>query len=224
MRIAVVIPAHNEAAYIGSCLERIEVAVELARSHGHDSSVYVVCDACDDATESLVSLAGYIPLVIADRNVGKARAHGSERAIRDGAAWLAFTDAETEVSDAWLINQLNLRSDVVCGTVQVNDWGIYGSLMKRHFAATYFDVDGHRHIHGANLGISAEAYQSVGGFPSVENSEDVHIVRAMEARGFRVAWSNLPRVVTSARVEFRATAGFGATLATIAALQQPQGT
>ena len=75
--------------------------------------------------------------------------------------------------------------------------------------------------------MSAAAYRSVGGFASLPNSEDVAIVGALEAsvpasRGARSRASS-----TSARPVFRATAGFGATLASVAAaagmLPRPRG-
>ena len=88
--------------------------------------------------------------------------------------------------------------------------------MQTHFATTYFDVDGHRHIHGANLGVSADAYRKAGGFSALASSEDVALVRALEESGARIAWSAAPRVSTSARQQFRAPDGFGATLLRVA--------
>jgi hypothetical protein len=133
-----------------------------------------------------------------------------------GADWLAFTDADSTVDASWIVAQLALDADVVCGTVAVDDWGGYGDAMRAHFEQTYHDHDGHRHIHGTNLGMTAAAYRSVGGFDALANSEDVAIVAALEAAGARIAWSASPRVVTSARVDYRATAGFGFTLHRVA--------
>jgi hypothetical protein len=84
--------------------------------------------------------------------------------------------------------------------------------MRQHCARTYEDRDGHRHIHGANLGVSAEAYVRAGGFAPLRSSEDVALVEALIAHGARVVWTAAPRVVTSARRDFRAPDGFGATL------------
>jgi hypothetical protein len=60
--------------------------------------------------------------------------------------------------------------------------------------------------------VSAEAYVRVGGFAPVEHNEDVALVEALIANGASIAWSAAPRVVTSARTDFRALKGFGATL------------
>ena len=62
MHIGVVIPAHNEALLITRCLGSVNVAVEQAQRRGHQASVYVVCDACDDDTGSMVLAAGHVPI------------------------------------------------------------------------------------------------------------------------------------------------------------------
>lgn len=215
--IGVVIPAHNEERLIADCVASVARAARAPELAGAPVHIVVVCDACTDRTAEIVTSLGHTALTCDARNVGLARALGADAAMARGAQWLAFTDADTVVCAQWLASQLALRSDVVCGTVGVEDWDVYGDAMRLHFERTYRDEDGHRHIHGANLGICAAAYRRVGGFASLENSEDVAIVGALEASGARIAWSAAPRVVTSARTTFRATAGFGATLASVAA-------
>ncbi len=215
--IGVVVPAHNEERLIEGCLASLVAATKAPSIAHRPVHIVVVCDACTDRTAEIVESLGHVALTCDARNVGLARALGAEAVLARGAEWLAFTDADTVVCKEWLSAQLALQSDVVCGTVGVDDWDVYGEAMRLHFERTYHDRDGHRHIHGANLGISADAYRSVGGFASLPNSEDVAIVDALEAAGARIAWSAKPRVVTSARPVFRATAGFGATLASVAA-------
>ena len=217
-RVAVIVPAHDEEELIAACLESIEATARHAESDGCQVRIYVVCDACTDRTVHLAARARVTVLEVCERNVGAARAYGAARAIADGAQWLAFTDADTRVSKSWLVSQLATRSEVVCGTVAVDDWGIYGEAMSAHFARTYDDRDGHRHVHGANLGVCAAAYVRAGGFAPLENEEDVHLVKALTSIGASIAWTAAPRVTTSARVEFRATAGFGATLANVASM------
>ena len=93
----------------------------------------------------------------------------------------------------------------------VEDWTPHGAqaeLLRWHFGQTYFDVDAHRHIHGANLGVSAAAYRRAGGFRNLARSEDVDLVHALEATGAHIAWSSRPRVTTSARRVARASGGF----------------
>ena len=211
--LGVVVPAHNEEAHIGACLHSLRMASRCPRLNGEKVLIVVALDACTDQTERIARSWGATTVSVGARNVGIARACGARHALDAGARWLAFTDADSVVGPDWLSAQLAQRSDAVCGTIEVRDWGSYGESMRRHFAATYTDADGHRHIHGANLGVAARAYEGVGGFQPLENSEDVALVEALRVSGATIAWSAAPRVVTSARRRFRAPGGFGETLA-----------
>lgn len=217
--IGVVIPAHNEARHIGASV----AAAMRAGAHpvlAESVEVVVVLDSCTDATGAIAASHGARILDLSVRNVGLARAAGAEAMLAAGARWLAFTDADTIVSPGWLVDQLAEQADVVCGSIGVEDWalhGDHGEFLKEHFARTYTDADGHAHIHGANLGVSADAYVQAGGFPPLACSEDVALVRALEASGARIAWSATPRVTTSARTDARARGGFGDTLLAVVA-------
>lgn len=213
--IGIIVPAHNEEALIAHCLASLQLAAAHPGLRGEAVQTVVVLDTCSDATAELATVAGVMTLAIQAQNVGLARRLGAEKMIAAGADWLAFTDADSVVAPDWLVAQLHLGADAVCGTVAVDQWGAYGEKMKRHFALTYRDKENHNHIHGANLGISAAAYTQAGGFAALTSGEDVALVAALEATGARIAWSNTPRVTTSARDQFRAPLGFGATLAHI---------
>lgn len=210
--IATIVPAHDEAEHIGRCLQSLCLAARSERLNGEAVVVIVVADHCSDDTAAMATQAGAAVLSIRARNVGTARGVGAQFALDAGARWLAFTDADSLVGPDWLADQLALDSDAVCGTVAVRHWGRYGERMQRHFERTYTDADGHQHIHGANLGVSADAYRRAGGFEPLETSEDVALVAALGKVGARIAWSARPRVETSARRAFRAPRGFGATL------------
>lgn len=227
--IGVIVPAHNEERELEQCLAAIRVAAGYAALGGEGVRVTVVLDSCGDGSRAIVERHALLSahggcvvdgIVVASRNVGAARAAGAARLLAEGARWLAFTDADTRVSPAWLAVQLSLDADVVCGTVAVDDWSPHrddAEALRRHFHLGYTDADGHRHIHGANLGVSAAAYLRAGGFEPLACSEDVALVAALERCGARFAWSSAPRVVTSARRDARAGGGFGDTLLRYAA-------
>jgi len=218
--IGVVIPAHNEEQHIDAALAAIHIAALHPALGGEPVLVQVVLDSCSDGTERIAAAHGFQTMTLSVRNVGQARAAGAARLLEAGARWLAFTDADTIVSPEWLVRQLEQNADAVCGSIGISDWGVHGDhaeAMRDHFARTYTDADGHRHIHGANLGVSAEAYLRAGGFPALACSEDVALVAALEASGARIAWSAAPRVSTSARKDARARGGFGDTLLAVIA-------
>ncbi|GAA4356621.1 glycosyltransferase [Variovorax defluvii] len=218
--LGIVIPAHNEEQLIGNCTRAAMRAARHAALGGERVEVLVVLDSCTDASGVVAAGAGAFTVTVRVRNVGAARAVGAQVLLDRGARWLAFTDADTVVSDSWLVDQLAQQADAVCGSIGVEDWsphGVHAELIEAHFRETYFDRDGHRHVHGANLGVSAEAYRKAGGFRSLACSEDVALVAALEATGARIAWSAAPRVVTSARCDGRAAGGFAQALLTAVA-------
>lgn len=227
--IGVAIPAHDEEACLDACLHALLRAACHPALAGEEVRVCVVLDACSDRSldvvvthEALFEAAGcrLESREISARQVGAARAAGARRLLESGARWLAFTDADTCVAPGWLAAQIALDADVVCGSVGVEDWTAHGeqaAVLCERFSGDYQDRDGHRHIHGANLGVSAEAYLAAGGFACVDCHEDVLLVRALESIGARFAWSAQPRVVTSARIDARARGGFGDTLLVLAA-------
>jgi len=213
--LGVVVPAHDEEEHIGACLESVRIASRCPRLNGEKVLIVVALDACTDQTLRIARSWGASVVSVDCRNVGIARAAGARHALDAGARWLAFTDADSIVGPEWLSAQLELRSDAVCGTIEVRDWGEYGERLRQHHVATYTDADGHRHIHGANLGVTARAYENVGGFRPLVSSEDVALVEALRDTGASIAWSAAPRVVTSARRRYRAPGGFGETLARV---------
>ncbi|VWX61320.1 Glycosyl transferase [Burkholderiales bacterium 8X] len=210
--IGVVVPAHDEELHIGSSLAALLVAARHPGLAGEEVQILLVLDSCTDRTAEIAQALGVATLTVEARNVGLARAAGADLLIARGARWLGFTDADTRVSPSWLVRQLELDADAVCGSIGVDDWSRHGALadlLHQDFTSTYNDADGHRHVHGANMGVSTAAYLRAGGFPALRCSEDVALVKALEATGARIAWSAAPRVATSSRVDPRARGGFG---------------
>jgi glycosyltransferase involved in cell wall biosynthesis len=218
--IGIVIPAHNEEALLDECLRAALRASQHAQLGGEPVEILVVLDSCSDGSAQIVSAYPVLSLQIDARNVGEARATGARLLLERGARWIACTDADSRVADDWLAAQLGLEADAVCGTVTVEHW--HESIDEaaqiryhRHYQAR----EGHRHIHGANLGVSAEAYRLAGGFKSLTCDEDVQLVRALERSGANIAWSHRPQVHTSARLDSRAKGGFGDFLRNLAQLE-----
>lgn len=216
--IAVIIPVHDEEATLRACLLAVLRAGQHIGLAGETVQVIVVLDSCTDGSGAIADALGVQTIRAQSRNVGAVRAIGAAHAIEHGARWLANTDADTVVAADWLWQQLRLGTDVVCGTVAVDDWTPHGRAAPRlraHFARTYNDADGHRHIHGANLGVSTVAYRLAGGFAPLACSEDVALLQALLSIGASIAWTAAPRVVTSARINAKAANGFGDTLCAV---------
>ena len=208
--IGILIPAHNEEALLDDCLRAARIAANHPGLLGEAVQILVVLDSCSDASAAIAQAHQVHCLHVQARNVGHARGVGAGYLLEQGARWISCTDADSRVAPDWLVAQLAQGCDAVCGTVTVDAWsdGFDPAAQIRYHQA-YQARDGHRHIHGANLGVSARAYVEAGGFEPLECHEDVQLVRELERCGASIAWSHAPQVVTSARLDCRAEGGFG---------------
>ncbi|WP_082926686.1 glycosyltransferase family 2 protein [Cupriavidus sp. D384] len=219
--IGVVVPVHNEETCLEACLLALRAAALHPGLGGEPVMLVVVLDDCSDRSLDIVRRhppAQITCLPIAARNVGIARHAGAELLLALDARWLAFTDADSRVAPDWLVAQLALSADAVCGLVTIDDWSEHPPHVPVRFAARYQRTEDHRHVHGANLGVCSRAYRRAGGFPPHATSEDVALVQRLIALNAQIAWSTLPRVVTSARAKGRAPDGFADHLAMLGSL------
>jgi cellulose synthase/poly-beta-1,6-N-acetylglucosamine synthase-like glycosyltransferase len=224
-RVAVVVPAADEIERIGSCLHSIRRACAtlpglLGRRVVTD--VVVALDACTDGTAQFVaSCTGVASVAVTARRVGVTRQAGSEYALARAAVagiapervWLASTDADSRVPADWLVHQLSRAddgADLVLGTV-CPDRELDDSARTLWFARHQLN-EGHPHVHGANLGIRGSALRAVRGWPPAASGEDVELVARVRAGGGRIDRISTGRVITSARREGRAPAGFSSYL------------
>jgi glycosyltransferase involved in cell wall biosynthesis len=224
--VGIVVPAHDEEDLLPACLAGLrEAARAAAAERGVSVRIVVAADACSDRTAALARRAGATVVEIRARNVGAARAAGMRALLRParspaGAAlWLATTDADSVVPPNWLTEQLRYADqgwEAIVGTVAVADWTGHAPATAIEFARQYGVWRGwHPHVHGANLGFTAPAYLTAGGFPPLRSAEDHALVSAMQADGRRVLRPPDLRVLTSARRHYRAPDGFGQLLTTL---------
>jgi glycosyltransferase involved in cell wall biosynthesis len=218
--VGVIVPAHNEQRLLPSCLASLRCAALALRTPVH---LVVVADACRDRTVQIAQRSGAAVVTIAARSAGAARAAGVREVLRrtghlDPAdVWLATTDADTLVPGYWLRQQVQLANrgwDAVAGTIRITDWSGYQPGTRSMFRKRYAAGTGpHSHVHGANLGFRAAAYQRAGGFTDTPTGEDHALVAALIATGSRVYRTRALTVTTSARRTARAPYGFSSYLA-----------
>jgi glycosyltransferase involved in cell wall biosynthesis len=213
--VTVVIPARDEEELVGRCLASVERAAARARAGGLPVRVILVADDCHDDTAAIARAAGVEVIETAGGRVGAARARGVDAAItgwggRDAELWIACTDADSEVPPAWITSQLELAdagADVVVGTVRPELAGLSPEQVAA-WRATRVPGQANGHVHGANLGMRADAYRTAGGFSAVTEHEDVDLVARMRTRGASVAASAAGEVLTSSRREGRTPGGY----------------
>jgi glycosyltransferase involved in cell wall biosynthesis len=223
----VVIPAHNEQDLLPACLVAVRHAVRQVSVPVH---LVVVADACTDKTADLASDLGATVIESGAHNVGAARRAGVSLVLRyarrldPAEVWVATTDADSLVPRHWLTRQLRYARrgwKGVVGTVTIADWADHPHHVQQRYAQGYRAWQGrHPHVHGANLGFTADAYLAAGGFRPLPTAEDHALVDDLRAVGIPLLRTARLPVVTSARRGARAPRGFAWLLGTLAAADE----
>jgi cellulose synthase/poly-beta-1,6-N-acetylglucosamine synthase-like glycosyltransferase len=230
--LAVVVPAVDEEDHIANSLE----AINKARLHLKGSAggrrihveVIIVLDDCRDGTADIVAgHSGVLAITSAARNVGAARRLGTSRALEHAddprTMWLANTDADSRVPIDWLTRMIadaDRGVDLILGTVRPGH-GLPLAVRQAWFNRHHLR-DGHSHIHGANLGMRASTYLTIGGWKPLATGEDVDLADRAVQCGARVERTAAIQVVTSSRTDGRAPCGFSSYLRNLNRLTTPR--
>ena len=219
--VGVVIPARNEEGSIVACLDSTCNALD-ACSEVDASWVVVVADCCNDRTAELalerlhgrgtvIECSAASPGSARQRGAAEVLAHFAGRSLTQ--VWIANTDADSRVSMDWVSQQLWLAGRRFCGVagvVRVNSIEGQDAAVVHELLADYTThEDGtHPHVHGANLGIRADAYVDAGGWSKLTVAEDHCLWSRVRTRGWPTIAAVSSVVFTSGRLHGRAVGGF----------------
>ncbi|WP_105317888.1 glycosyltransferase [Thermus tenuipuniceus] len=194
MRISVVIPAHNEEAFLPKALQAV-----LAQTLP-PFEVIVVDNASTDRTREVAEGFGVRVVYCPRKGVAYARQAGLLAARGE---WVAMTDADSLPMPGWLEALAEKAPGAVAlyGPLRfygvsavealLSDWGYRAFL---HLMALLR----HPNLAGANMMVLKEAALKVGGFPQVEAREDVLLGWRLARQG-PVRYVPRALVLTSAR-------------------------
>jgi glycosyltransferase involved in cell wall biosynthesis len=132
--------------------------------------------------------------------------------------WLLSTDADTTVPPDWVRAHLQHAADGVHAVAGLADLAATDHLatgaLWRYRAIVEHGLHGltHHHVYGANLGVRADAYLTVGGFPADGSGEDHGLWQRLAAAGYTLVQPAGIRVRTSARLRGRADGGLAGLL------------
>jgi glycosyltransferase involved in cell wall biosynthesis len=224
-RVAVLVPARNEEDLLPRCLHSILIAT-AALPASVRSEVIVLADSSVDRTSQIASdiLRSRGRVVNASvGTVGTARRLAAHYILARNRGplnrlWLANTDADCIVPPSWIADQLQLaeeRTEAIAGTISVDSFEEHEPEVADRFRATYvIATDGtHPHVHGANIGVLADAYCRAGGWKDLRTAEDHDLWRRLIRIGARTVSTARIEVVTSGRRRGRAPDGFAGALA-----------
>jgi glycosyltransferase involved in cell wall biosynthesis len=223
--LAIVIPARDEQELLHRCLRSVQNARLMLPSHV-TSDLIVVTDQSTDDTFNIARdfVQGNGTVVESQAGcVGAARALGAQRALaRYGGprnrCWLANTDADCQVPATWLQDQLsyaNAGFSAIAGIIDVDSFAEHESFVSDRFRLSYLiHPDGtHPHVHGANLGVRADAYLQAGGWHDLFTAEDHDLWRRLQSGRHKHVSDASLCVLTSGRRVGRAPLGFAGALA-----------
>ena len=227
--IGILIPARNEEELLPRCLRSVLAAQALLPAFV-TCDIVVAVDCSIDQTRQIARrmLQGRGAVVCTQVGaVGQARALAAQAALaryRETSShpwarcWLANTDADCCVPETWLSDQIALAAEnveAVAGTVDVDTFEEHDAQVADRFRETYLlSPDGsHGHVHGANLGVRADAYLRAGGWGTLATAEDHDLWSRLTAVTTQRRSPSRLRVLTSGRRVGRAPRGFAEALA-----------
>lgn len=225
-RVGVVIPARNEEHSITACLQSVLTALDQQGLAPQDRWVVVIADSCSDGTADRArrTLNGHGSILECSvSSPGAARRLGAAQVLERFAQaplsrlWMANTDADSCVAPDWIAHQLSLAGRGYCGVAGIvhvdNVHGLEQDQLRAVLADyTIHDNGTHPHVHGANLGVRADAYLDAGCWTPLALAEDHCLWSRIKARGWPTASCSKTIVRTSGRLHGRATGGFADTL------------
>lgn len=236
-RIAVAIPARNEAALLGRCLDALAAQVDAG-----PFTVVVFANNCTDDTADIARQPRAIDVRVIEqttpahqRGAGFARRAAMAIAGEIGDILLT-TDADCLPDPDWIAahRAAFVRGvDAVAGRVS-GDWAELQHLPPRalEIGALEWDYLGlvaqaeaifapaphdpwprHAQCCGANLAITSAMLEQVGGVPALATGEDRALIAAVQTAGGQVRFDPGPHVTASARLAGRAQGGMADALA-----------
>ena len=251
MRIAVGIPACDEADHVVACVGRL-----LRQSSRGPDLVVVLANNCRDATAQRLRQAfGADPrLDVREVSLPGPYAHvgWARRLAMDAAAdglrrsddVLLTTDADTLVASDWIdanVRALSNGCDAVAGAAhllqseraqlpaehrrRLSTAGKYFTTLaylKAEQAPAYDPWPRHDYEGGASIALRLATYRAIGGSPVVPLGEDRALFEAVRAQGGRIRHASDVRVFTSCRLTGRANGGTADTLGLWGALPVDQ--
>lgn len=112
MLISIIVPAFNEAGYLGETLTSLNQAKSfILRERNIQTEIIVVDNDSDDSTADVARALGAIVAREAQHNVAKVRNTGAELSHGD---LIVFVDADTIVPDNLLLRVVDAMSDDHC--------------------------------------------------------------------------------------------------------------
>jgi glycosyltransferase involved in cell wall biosynthesis len=174
-RVSFVVPARNEAAYIGDTLSSID-----GQRTDEPYEVIVADGGSVDDTAGIARDHGADVVQEGGRSIASGRNAGAEAA---NGEWLAFIDADTRIDPAYLETMLSFvdRAGLVAASSKCRMTGpARAKLVEWTINHAFSRLDAPV-LPGFNTFVRRDVFEAVGGFPDVPN-EDTAFSRELGQR------------------------------------------
>lgn len=177
--ISFIVPAHNEAAFIGPTLEAL---LASARSRPEPFEVLVVDDASTDATAGIARGLGATVLSVRHRNIAAVRNAGAQASQGDV---LMFVDADTRLNPEVYAEALRALADgAVSGGAEFEYDDNPPFYVRLLLPLMMRRLRRRQVITAAFLFCRRDAFYAIGGFDEKYlAAEEVHLCRALRRKG-----------------------------------------
>jgi glycosyltransferase involved in cell wall biosynthesis len=198
MKFSIIIPAHNEEAFIGPCLESIK---DAAKNYSDDIEIIVALNRCTDRTEEIARKYGAITVREDRPNLAKIR----NTAARSARGKVIVTiDADSRMTTNMLeeIDQKISTEKFIGGGVFIlperMSIGIFMSLLVILPALLIYRVS------GGLFWCYRQDFEAIGGFDeTLVSAEDIDFARRLKTygkrKGKRFSTITKAHIITSCR-------------------------
>ncbi len=187
--LQVIIPCRNEEDQIGRCLD----ALLLQNQGVLAGSIIVVDNGSTDRTVQIIKDYGdrVHLLSLPNANISELRNFGAQATRK---AWLAFVDADIEVTPNWL-NAISTRIGIISQDLECSKKTLFGSHCKIPNNPTWIERAWYeqldfkyqaapRYLNSGNMIVNHNIFDKVGGFnKKYSTAEDVKLCDDIRAAG-----------------------------------------
>ena len=175
--VSVIIPAHNEEAYIERCIESVESA---AKVYGGFVEIIVVCNRCTDSTAQIAEACGARILQNFDRCIAKVRNTGVFSANGKIVVTIDADNRMTEGTIEEIVSLINTGKYIGGGAPIRFERYSFPLYLNDVLCRISFKLTG---LYCGIIWAEKSTFEAIGGFVEIKAMEDVQTAKLLKKYG-----------------------------------------